>query len=228
MRDDTTNQKSKPDFSPCFIHSALDKYGLTPVQFRVFCKISSRGECFESARTMAKGCKMNADTLWAAIKFLESNRLITRKVRFGQTSILTINPVSQWKQLAGKEGAPERRGHHLNQATVERNSRGTLPAERRGHKLNPFELDPIKETTGETFGFASKGDTSSQPGCNRPTLKMIESWMEAAAPGSTAFAQVWLRKMEQQNWCDGENRPVQNWTPLAAAYAKACMRKSAP
>lgn len=139
--DDT---ESKKDFSTCFIHSVLDDYGLTQAQFRVFCRIARRGECNESAPNIARGCKMNQDTVWDAISFLEAHCLITRKHRPGHTSILTINPVSQWATPGGKQGVTEKRGHPRNSATGYPKTGDTHPAENEGHKGNPSEGNPNK------------------------------------------------------------------------------------
>lgn len=221
MSDDAKCDKSKDDFSPCFIHSAMNEFGFTPAQFRVLCHISSRGECWQSARNTARVCRMNEDTVWAAIKFLESIDVIKRTRRFGQTSILAVNPFRLWKRPGGKEGTPEKSGRRSNSATWQRKAGDTHPAEKRGHKLTNYELNPMNKQNGGSLPFKTeeRGSTQFTP----PTLNMVESYLEYALPGSRRFAEQWLISMQKQNWCDNENRPVSKWMPLALSYAKACM-----
>ena len=97
--------------SAAFIRAELDDYGLTASQFRVFCRIARRGHCYESVAKIAKGCRLNPDTVSAALTFLCERRLISKTKRPGQTSSLTINPPAMWEPggfegVGGKEGCP--------------------------------------------------------------------------------------------------------------------------
>jgi hypothetical protein len=96
-----------------FIRSDLDDYGLSVTQYRAFCRIARRGDCFESIPQMAAGCRMNAETMRAAIAFLCERRLVKRLTRSGQTSVLRIMPLSQWKPPLGKEGVGGNEGSPL-------------------------------------------------------------------------------------------------------------------
>ena len=224
MSDDIISQKSKDDFQPCFIHSEMNEFGFTATQFRVLCHISSRGECWQSAHNSARVCRMNEDTFWKAVNILESIEVIKRTKRHGLTSVFTVNPFRLWKRPDGKQGTPEKSMRRPDSATGTRKTGDTHPAENRGHKLNNRELDPMNETNRGSLPFRTGESDASK--VIRPTLGMIESYLEYKVPGSRQFAKIWFEKMQKQNWCDGEGRPVERWMPLAEAYAKACIGNS--
>jgi DNA-binding MarR family transcriptional regulator len=82
---------------PTIIPGWLDDYGLSPAQFRVLCRIIRRGECYESVEKMAKGCRMNKDTLRKAVKALVELGLVESEARVCDTNLLrhidpTLNP----------------------------------------------------------------------------------------------------------------------------------------
>lgn len=155
MEDDNQRTKSisDPDSTPAFIHSALDDYGLSMAQFRLFCRIARRGDdCYESVPNMAKACQMDDDTAWAALKFLEARRLVVKTRRPGQTSFLNINPIRLWlapdvKLPTRKDGAGKNYWTATNppdSAVCHPKRRGDHPPEKTGHKGNPYEGNPIK------------------------------------------------------------------------------------
>lgn len=113
MQDCRNERESRPtaalEFAPAFIHSALDDYGLTMAQFRLFCHIARRGDCYESVPKMAKHCRMREETAYAALKFLEDHSLVFVQRRQGQSSVLSINRragcyVRRDSPPGGKEG----------------------------------------------------------------------------------------------------------------------------
>lgn len=86
-----------------FIHSSLDDAGLSLSEFRLYCHLLRRGECFSSANTIAEVCRMHVDTVWPALRSLERRGLIVREARRGRTSLIRVsanpNPLE-------KEGPP--------------------------------------------------------------------------------------------------------------------------
>lgn len=67
----------EPKQLEAFIPSVLDEAGLSPAEFRVFCRIKRRGECTEGVPKMAVGCKLHPDTIWEALsRFVELNMVI--------------------------------------------------------------------------------------------------------------------------------------------------------
>src|SRR5689334_6878157 len=77
-----------------FINRALDKAGLSPTDFRVFCHVASRGVCFEKAENMAKICRIKRDTVFQALKRLEERGMVIRKHRHKPTSEITVTKPS--------------------------------------------------------------------------------------------------------------------------------------
>jgi hypothetical protein len=92
----TWAEGSKKKSNLSFIHSSLDDYGLLPSQFRIYCHIARRGECYSSAPNIARHCRMNRDTVWAALKFLSGKKLIHGEPRQGRPTLYTVTPVSTW------------------------------------------------------------------------------------------------------------------------------------
>lgn len=82
-----------------FIHSSLDEAGLTVQEFRVFCHISRRangGECYASAESMAAICRIKRDTLFAAIRALESRGMLERESKIGCPTVYRITLEKHW------------------------------------------------------------------------------------------------------------------------------------
>ena len=71
-----------------FIPAWLDDFGLTPIQFRVYCHICRRDPCFASLDAIAKTCKIYRRTAQRAIKDLLALKLVEKQFRFGSTSVI--------------------------------------------------------------------------------------------------------------------------------------------
>lgn len=82
--------------SPIFVHSDIDDYGLRSDEFRIFARISRRGECTESVASMAAGCHISERQVRYALKVLVTCRLIAAEHRIGGTSIYRLRPASDW------------------------------------------------------------------------------------------------------------------------------------
>ena len=80
-----------------FIHSELDDYGLTPDEFRIVCRIARRGECTESAKGMADGCKIGERTVRLVLRTLATANIIEEEERSGQSTIRRIAGRAKWK-----------------------------------------------------------------------------------------------------------------------------------
>ena len=141
-----------------FIHSRLDEAGLTPVQFRVYCHISRRGECFASAETIAQNCRVNRDSVWPAVTALEGRGMIEVVHRVGRTTVYRTTPMSAWKgypaEKRGQVNPAESKGHPVAERM------GREVAERSGHppggKEGPLsrspEVNPSKLIHGSKAG----------------------------------------------------------------------------
>ena len=76
-----------------FIPSWLNQAGLSQAEFRVYCCLCSRADsvtriAYPSAESIAKDCQMAKNTVWKAIKSLESNRRLIERIgkKFGSST----------------------------------------------------------------------------------------------------------------------------------------------
>jgi DNA-binding MarR family transcriptional regulator len=91
-----------------FIHSILDDYGLTPVEFRVYGRLARRAGAEgarEAVRNMAAGCRVSERSVQLALKFLELAGLIQRCERPGRPTVYKLLPPANWSP-ASKLEAP--------------------------------------------------------------------------------------------------------------------------
>lgn len=86
---------------PVFIHSELDDYGLTPIEFRIYARLARRagqhGKHSESIPNMAREFEVSIRTIQYTLKVLVACRLITRHPRAGKTDEYSLNPRSVWR-----------------------------------------------------------------------------------------------------------------------------------
>src|ERR1039457_1685986 len=75
--------------NPPFIPSWLDDAKLDPYEFRLYCHILRRGECYESVRKMVSRVGMRRWGIVAALSRLVSKGFVRRRESLGQPSILT-------------------------------------------------------------------------------------------------------------------------------------------
>jgi hypothetical protein len=122
-----------------FIPGWLDDAELTPVVFRVYCRISRRGVCNESLRHLAKGCRIKRRTAQTAIQLLVAKGMVSEEKRFGRTTIYRVGP-SPFGVL-GHNGTQSYRG------TTPQAPRGTRdPVPQTDYKGIPNKVSPGKES----------------------------------------------------------------------------------
>ena len=127
-----------------FIHSKLDEYGLTPVQFRIFCHIERRGECFSTAAVIAQCCRVHRNTVWPALKFLKNRKMIEATHRTGLTTIFKAAPFTAWLPLDNPPQSNSRVGRPQVIAIPHPKASATHPPQSNSHKVYPSEGSPIK------------------------------------------------------------------------------------
>jgi hypothetical protein len=87
------------DDKPIFIHSELDDYGLSAIEFRVYSRLARRSgqtAAFESVPNMAKEFEVSDRTVQRCLKVLTICRLIAEQIRPGKPTRYTLNPRSVW------------------------------------------------------------------------------------------------------------------------------------
>ncbi|MBW4422649.1 MAG: helix-turn-helix domain-containing protein [Myxacorys californica WJT36-NPBG1] len=76
----------------------LDSYGLNPYAYRVLTHIIRRQRCFASLKNIAALCTMSVRQVQHALKILETNGMIEKRVRRGRTNVYTFISPDRWKQ----------------------------------------------------------------------------------------------------------------------------------
>lgn len=91
------NTEKNPSQKMVFVHADLDLYGLSPYEFRLYAHIARRGKCYSSLKKMAKICRMSVRKAQYALKTLENQNLIKKRIRKGTTDIYEVTNRSEWK-----------------------------------------------------------------------------------------------------------------------------------
>lgn len=93
------NVRDGRDDRPVFIHSELDDYGLSCVEFRVYARLARRsgsGAAFESVPRMAADFEVSDRTVQRALRVLVRSQLVAERPRDGKPTLYTLNPRSAW------------------------------------------------------------------------------------------------------------------------------------
>ena len=147
------NDPTKPDKpSPVFIHSALDEAGLTPSEFRIFCHVARRGECFAAIETIAEICRLSKDTVRAGLKSLAMQSFLIRQPREGQTTVHKVAPIASWnpshKILPLRKDS---RGIKHNPTPMKRQQ--AHPSENMVGEVTPIEVNPTEVNPKSNLPF---------------------------------------------------------------------------
>jgi len=139
-----------------FIPAKLDQANLTPQQFRVFCRISRRGDCTESVGNIASSIGVHPDTVRSAMKTLVEANMISREVRPGTTCLHKERPPSEWDLSALEEEETEVAEGNQNDDTPPENEGGDdyHPCEMNGD--HPWDING--GVPYEMNGGVSKGN----------------------------------------------------------------------
>ena len=160
---EAASKKDRRD-NPIFVHSALDEYGLTPNEFRVYGRVARRageiGACWESIPNMARGLELSGNTVRRCCQVLALARLITELDREGDTTERRIRPISQWKNKAELPGirkivlrgekthTPPTGGRGITRDRATTGDGPRLP-QRRGEPLPPQQGLPLPQQIDE-------------------------------------------------------------------------------
>lgn len=81
-----------PETPAPFIPAWLDDLGLDSREFRVYCHVLRRGECWEASEEIAEHCRMNRKTVYAVLARLEARGLLEVVHRPGRTTVYRPRP----------------------------------------------------------------------------------------------------------------------------------------
>ena len=142
------NNSSGQEVKPAFIHSRLDEASLSPVQFRIYCHIARRGECYASAGSIARVCRIKRNSVWPAVSILERRGMIEIIHRPGRTTVYQTSPLATWIDDLTQKGSqvnPTQKGsrHVTRKGSHRWSERGaTHPTRKGSHKVTPSEVSP--------------------------------------------------------------------------------------
>lgn len=232
----TSKVKKKAEFA-AFIPGALDDFGLSAAQFRIFCRISRRGRCDEAVPNMARTCRLSQNTVWSALAFLRDAGMIRRTSRQGNTTIFEVNSPSAWQRYLPKQDARNRPTHPKRAGGTHPKIEGAYPPQKVGHKGNPSEVYPIKAAQSDAPSQmpAKASDLNSLVGrlcqtisvrcATAPTVVDVRREMETAFRGAGQFAESFHRAKTKNGWRDGAGVPLRDWRVVAKSYAAAAARR---
>jgi hypothetical protein len=205
-----------------FIHSALDEAGLTAAAFRVFAHLARRAGkdgCFPSADNMAKTCRLERKTIFAALTELEDMGLIERQKRAGCSTRYTLNPPSRWvAKRVDPFGLP---GSQTGQGLVGQTGQEvTRLAYHEGNPLKDIqEGNPsLIEVPPATPVLKSK-NVPRQIKMERPSLESVLAFVKTlglpASDGESCYY-----KWEANDWTNN-NKPIRNWAATLRSWKAA-------
>ncbi len=140
-------------FNILFIRAELDDYILTANEFRIYAHLARRagGDWgWPSVGSMARQCRMHADTVGSCLRRLKELNLVRAHARQGRTTLYTLTPFSAWKPAPRRATPPESKGAPLV-------SEGTPPKRREGTPPKARETKCIQE------GYPLKDNTVAAP-----------------------------------------------------------------
>lgn len=176
---------------PVFIHSELDDFGLSPIEFRVYCRIArraGRGECIESIANMAQGCKVSEASIKRALKLLHDHKLVIREPRPGYTTIYRLTDPHHWISL-------ERPSSLETQLT--RNLGGSSPVTQGGSSPVTQGVAHQRPTKLLPLSYSLEGGESDEQKPNRVNLPPPEKKKWIPAP------RIQNHLTEFENRCSG-------------------------
>jgi hypothetical protein len=81
---------------PIFVHSALDDYGLSLIEFRLCARVARRGSCYESLACLANDFHVSEQTIRRAFRVLVRCKILKEARAPGLSTEFTLNPFSEW------------------------------------------------------------------------------------------------------------------------------------
>jgi hypothetical protein len=169
MIDELSVKDERSDF-PIFIHSELDDYGLTPVEFRVYGRLARRagqkGLAYESVARMAKEFGVSVRTVQRVLKLLIACGLIKRNARPGKTDLYSLNSRKLWQD---KEKLPATRAKLFPRREIRGSgatTEGVVVTPEHGAVVTPetYEGYPIEGNPLKDIPSPGSGYVNTKPG----------------------------------------------------------------
>lgn len=217
-----------------FVSSQVDDAGLTPIEFRIYCHIARRaggGYAFPSAESMARICRVNRKTVFAALKTLFRYGMIRKSTRVGASNLYHLTAPGEWMiplDQGTQTGQPETVPGYPN-GTTPGYSSGTTPGYPNGTTPVPFEtplrvsteVTPLKELHLRESSFVGKTEKPTKPRMKKPTPA---EWIEQAKAKYPWWPPKDVLRVhdhyEANGWKQSNGNPIVDWK----AAQRTCYR----
>jgi hypothetical protein len=155
---------------------------------------------------MAHACRMHKQTAWPALGSLIELGMVCKRSRSGQTGIFTVRPPGEWKLPDRKEDPTEKRTQVLKRGGTRPERGPDHPTEKRTHKVDPLEVDPInqipllpdKSSECERIYGLYPRKVGKKPAL-RAIAKAIKSHgFDTVLTATTRFAEAWKGEADLQ------------------------------
>lgn len=223
----TLEARDERDDKPIFIHSELDDYGLSAIEFRVYARLARRSgqtAAFESVPNMAKEFEVSDRTVQRALKVLIRSRLITEQIRPGKSTRYTLNPRTVW--------APKVQLKEIRNAVSNKTGDTTAPrpdvtgdttagggvTPQRGVVVTPQPDEGSSSEGTKPNGLGRASRATSAPDAF-PITQQARDWAKAHAPEADL-------KLETANFLDHHRAKGSTFKDWNAAW-RTWMRNSA-
>lgn len=206
------------DVQAAFIHSALDDAGLSASEFRVFCHVARRGECFSSVETISRICRLDDQTVRDVLKRLVEKKFLIREMRSGTSNLYRVAPIAAWHP-SRELPLPIHGSPTVKPQTSPPKRREAHPSQTAGDKGNPSEVYPQRGTFPHLEKFADWQ--------LRKDLRETSNPVEAKAIKAELSRRKGAKSPKQKIFCSNSNafsgERFQPSPELAAKFRKDCM-----
>lgn len=150
----------------------LDNFGLTPVQFRVYCNllrgIDESGRVSKSSESIASACKLTRITVLRVLVQLEKMGMIRCDRISGKKTVCTLQPPIQWQRSQPVENKASSRQSKVVSFPMSATCKPDLPV----NEINSYQSEqvPLKGTCPTVAGAdhvnqidSSTADTGNEP-----------------------------------------------------------------
>lgn len=178
------------DFGSILDH--LDNFGLTPIEFRIYCHLlrSARdGIVSESSESIAKVCKLTRITVLRVVVQLEKMGMIVCDRAVGKKTVFHLQPPIQWQRSQAVENEATKPSKVV-QFPVSTTCKQDLPV----NEINSYQSEqvPLRGTCPTVAGAnqANQIDLSTTDTGNEPEMT-LDAKLDAVRQLGCNAGQVW-------------------------------------
>jgi hypothetical protein len=127
-----------------YVDAEVDDYGFTPIQLRVLCHISRRGECYASIENIAARCMIHVNSVRPTLRFLIAYKIIQETRRPGHTTIYNVRPYDEWIPLEQPPQSNRGPGRPKVIPPPPHKESTSTPLQNNSDEVHPSEVTPLK------------------------------------------------------------------------------------